>query len=147
MRHFTQLICTQCSRHIYICMWYHLDIGDNYYRVIHPSSWFPSSWLFGYNKIYYYRFIPPILVIPIFMITIAMNAWLQVKTRQCITHNSSSLYNLHHYIIYPIIVILIINTSFASSSNYIHTSQIIIIFIHVLIMINIVILHVCIHHQ
>jgi len=41
---------------------------------------------------------------------------LQVKTRQCITHNPS-LYNLHHYIIYPIN-----NSSFALSSIYIHTS-------------------------
>jgi len=142
-----RLICMQCSRHISTCMWYHLDIRDNYYRVIYPSPWFPYSWLFGYNQIYYYRFITPSSWFPSSWLQYSMNAWNSSKDSTIHNSHQSSLYNLHHYLIYLIIVILIINTSFALSSNYIHTSQIIIIIIHVLIIINIVILHVCTHHQ
>jgi len=69
------------------CIWYQVfGFRDNYYWVIHPSSW-----LFGYNQIYYYRFIP-------------LSSWFSslYNLHHYIIYNpSSSLYNLHHYIIYP----------------------------------------------
>jgi len=107
-----RLICMQCSQHDSTCMWYRLDI-----RGIIPNDPHRRDYLDTAEIILPIH--SHIVVIPIVVITILVNAWTLSIDSTMHNFTNPSLCNFLHYIVYHFHQQII-----ASSYQYIHTSTI-----------------------